>query len=815
MIFLVDLMVAPVTLVLEDVVKLLHVVLILWDHYTLTVQEQAREMLVHLIHELIASTIEDDTPVGARQSIEDFVELIRRNAPSVIWDYEDNTSGDDEPDASRVPQSMARVTREVVNFFNLAYDSIGELWSKVALNWATSCPVRHLACRSFQVFRCISTSLDSRMLADMLARLSNTIADEETDYQTFSMEILTTLKVIIISLTPSDLMRYPQLFWTTCACLSTIHEQEFMESIGMLEKFLDKVDMGDPILIKKLIESQPPKWEGGFGGVQNLVYKGLKSSELLDATLSLLHRLTGLPDNELVGDSNRLLLATLANLPHFLHQFDSDSALEPVMAERANRLANVAECHDFNRLAACLVGFANAQYKDERDFLQHIVSEIRLYYSPKQDVNSLVFLMGLLTNNATWFRIKLMSILCVSIPEIDMRRPEVTSHGPDLISPLLRLLQTDLCPQALEVMDHIMTVSGNPMERHHLRMSMASSSSSRAIRKEYERIQSLYGIPEPTGWSIPMPATQSSITRNNVHAVFYTCAETDHMEAQQSATPEVEFHAEEFSESYFPTIRADTMKSIDTQTDGNMGDIVSKLDSLDDFFEETETQTPSLTSMTDPPYRGYGASFADATANLYDQQTAPILHKSLARTASTSSFHNGLAESRPSTRLDGLMISSPPIGPGAMGGHPMRSAMHSRSITSPTNHLPSPNSNIVYGSIAPPNGFPEMTFFSDDDGDEENSDGDERISLKIAPRNTPTLGRKGSEGTPSLESMIRSGMRRLTGGSASAREKERQRDLLRAHQRTMAQTALSPRVPKVPAEYLTGSMSNPTSPGQT
>ena len=53
MIFLVDLMVAPVTLVLEDVVKLLHVVLILWEHYTLTVQEQAREMLVHLIHELI------------------------------------------------------------------------------------------------------------------------------------------------------------------------------------------------------------------------------------------------------------------------------------------------------------------------------------------------------------------------------------------------------------------------------------------------------------------------------------------------------------------------------------------------------------------------------------------------------------------------------------------------------------------------------------------------------------------------------------------------------------------------------------------
>ena len=111
------------------------------------------------------------------------------------------------------------------------------------------------------------------MLADMLARLSNTIAEEETDYQTFSMEILTTLKIIISSLSPQDLMRYPQLFWTTCACLNTIHEREFMESLGMLEKYLDKVNLGDPAVVAKLKENQPPKWEGDFDGIQVLIYK--------------------------------------------------------------------------------------------------------------------------------------------------------------------------------------------------------------------------------------------------------------------------------------------------------------------------------------------------------------------------------------------------------------------------------------------------------------------------------------------------------------------------------------------------------------
>ncbi|KAH8700802.1 putative cell morphogenesis protein [Talaromyces proteolyticus] len=814
MIFLVDLMVAPVTLALDDVVKLLHVVLILWDHYNLTVQEQAREMLVHLIHELVASKIQDEAASDSRKAIEDFVESIRKSETSMIWEYEDNTGKDEDDEGAKVPTAMALVTREVVNFFSLTFDDIGDSWSKEALSWATSCPVRHLACRSFQIFRCISTSLEPRMLADMLARLSNTIADKETDYQTFSMEILTTLKVIISSLAPGDLMRYPQLFWTTCACLNTIHETEFIESIGMLEKLLDRIDMSDANVVSTLMENQPPLWEGGFSGIQDLVYKGLKSSKSLYGTLSLLHRLIALPDNAIIGGSNRLLFAMLANLPHFLSQFDVEEC-DPKILDRADLLGKVAERYGLEGLAACLIGLANTQWKKEQDFLQHIVSEIRSHYFPEQEVYSLVFVMGLLTNTTTWFRIKVMSILCALIPEMNMRRSEVTCHGPDLISPLLRLLQTELCPQALKVMDHIMEVSGNPLERQHLRMSMASSSSSRAIRKQYERVQSLYGIPEPTGWSIPIPASQSANTRHNVHAVFYTCAEADRTEAQRVATPEVEFHFDEYNESYFPSMRADTMQSIDTQTDGNMGDIVQKLDSLDDFFDETDGVDSSFVMISG--LRGFPGNFVDTPASLYDQQTAPILRKSLARTPSSSSFHNGLAEtSRPPTRLDGMLnLGSPPLSqtsaavPGL--GATIRPAMHNRSVTSPANHLAHHKSSL---STTIPT--MEATFFSDSELEEGFSDVDERTGGFQGPARSAssTTARKGSETAPSLESMIRSGMRRLTGGTASARDKERQRDLLRAQQRAAVQTANSPRVPKVPAEFLTGSVNSPTSPGQ-
>ncbi|CAI7658903.1 unnamed protein product [Penicillium discolor] len=809
LIFLVDLMVAPVTLALGDVVKLIHIVLILWDHYTGTVQEQAREMLVHLIHELIAAKLEDDAPVGARQSVEDFVESIRKSDPAVVWEYEENHGKEEEIDDRRVPASMASVTRDVVKFFSFAYEGVGDLWAKEALNWATSCPVRHLACRSFQIFRCISTSLDSRMLADMLARLSNTIADEETDYQTFSMEILTTLKIIISSLAPSDLLDYPQLFWTTCACLNTIHETEFIESIGMLEKFLDRVDLSDPVVVANLIEGQPPNWEGGFDGLQDLVFKGMKSSESFDRTLDLLHTLSGLPNNDLIGDGTRHLFTVLANLPHFLQCF-KEGFSDPKPIARASILARVAENERCPRLAASLFGFANQQYKTAGVFLNHIITEIKSYYFPKLDFQCLIFLMGLLTNTTDWFRIKTMRILCVLIPEVDMRRNEVTCHGPDLISPLLRLLQTDLCPQALEVLDNIITVSGNPMERQHLRMSMASAASSRAIRKEYERIQSLYGIPEPTGWSVPMPATQSNMTRHNVHAVFYTCVEAEDRQQEDAMTPGVAFHADEYSDSFFP-MRADTMKSIDTQIDGNMGDIVQKLDSLDDFFEDTDTITPVLNPIAPPMLRGFTGNYVDTNAHLYDQQTAPILRESLARTGSTSSFHNGLAESRPPNfRFDGPGVYSPVTAIPPNGSQILRSGSHTRSVTSPANNL-----YVHTASNAPnatlPAGFSDSAFLSDEDPDEVHSDLEERPVTKKAITPPAPMIRSATDGPHSIESMIRSGMRRLTGGAAN-REKERQRDLLRAQHRAIVQTANSPRVPKVPEEYLSAPTSHPASP---
>lgn len=786
LILLVDLMVSPVQLEAENLPLLLQVVTVLWDHYIPLVQEQAREMLIHLIHELVVSKIDDETTIPAKKSIEDFIESIRRHDSAVVWAYEDNNGKVDDQD-NKVPGGMEVLTTEVVKNFEVTYPGIQEQWAKLSLTWATSCPVRHLACRSFQIFRCILLSLDQPMLADMLARLSNTIADDDPDVQTFSMEILTTLKTLIVKLEPTELASFPQLFWTTCACLDTINEREFLEALGMLEEFLSKLNLADASVRKLLMDGRPPRWDGRFEGLQSLVYKGLRSSKCLDLTMKTLNELVRLPSDELIGDNSRLLFAVLANFPRFLNAMDQPS-VDTESIQSAGVLAEVAEARGCVTVARALSGFAASRYRSSKDFVAQLVSALRESFFPQWEFGSLTFLMGLLTNSIPWFKLKTMRILCSVIPDIDMRKPEIASHGPDLISPLLRLLQTEFCMQALEVLDQIMTMAGTSMDKHHLRMSMTRSTS-KAIKKEYERTQSLFGIPEESGWSIPMPAKHAETTRANVHAAFYMCQSVDDLNEEPVPTPEVEFHVDDFQYGYFPAPeRTETMMSDEARADGNIGDLVLKLDSLDDFFEDSlASPTSDGRSSRTITEAGFSAEGFESGAQLYDEQTLPILHQSLARTSSSASFQNGFAD-RPSAGRNDAAFNA--MNPGAFNlspNAPTRPSLHSRSITSPSAGA---SGNLQSNAT---------TYLSDEDYTEElfSDEDDERAKAAGA-----------GESSFFLENMIRpiahgtrSGMRRLTAGRS--RDNERLRDTLRAEgRRGISQPPRSPRVPKVPSAYL-------------
>jgi hypothetical protein len=407
-------------------------------------------------------------------------------------------------------------------------------------------------------------------------------------------------------------------------------------------------------------------------------------------------------------------------------------------------------------------------------------------------------LLGLLMNKMDWMKINTMEVLCIVLPEIDMRKPDMVSRGPDLISPLLRLLQSEFCPQALRVLDFVlnlnMTTMPTPFEKQHMRMSMAGSHSSRGYKKQFEKTQSLYGIPEESGWSIPMPAHHSHLTRANVHAVFYTCGNLQDGDIPDTATPKIEFRHEEFPFSPLSDYRTATMTSEDTRGDSHIGELVMKLDSLDDFFEddddaETLTDLPNFTTAssryTNGPYTN------DSRENLYDQQTAPILHKSLTRNASVTSFQSGfMSEVKLSPARDpGVMT------PGAFNSFAAsmvptsnaqyRPGLHSRSVTSPS----APNQDQRISPTISTTALDELSeAFSDDEYASGRGSSTDKGTFSLENVAKPVAH--------DTRSRIRSGMRRLTGGGGDAKDGARTREAIKLALQK------SPQVPKVPNIYL-------------
>ena len=814
LILLVDLMVSPVTLDGERTDKvplLLQAVIMLWDCHTPLVQDQAREMLIHLIHELVISKIDDDVPTTpSKGEIEELIESIRRSDPDIVWGYDDNRGKIHDRD-NKLPSGMEILATKVASTFAVTYPSIQEEWSRLSLIWAASCSVFHLACRSFQIFRCISTSLDEPMLGNMLARLSSTIANDEPDHQTFSIEVLTTLKTLISKLDPMNLLNFPQLFWTACASLDTTNELEFVELLAMLDELLMKLDLGNPKVIRILFDGQPRDWEGTFEGLQPLVYKGMRSSNCLDKTLATINKLVQIPSGDLVGNDNRLLFAVLANFPSFLQAMEQPN-LDPAVAETANTLALIADGQGCEGITAVLSAFASSRISSS-EFLLQLVAALRDNFFPYWDFQTLKFLMGFLTNSIPWFKSQTMKLLCVIIPEIDMRNPEIAQHGPDMISPLLRLLQTEYCMDALKVLDRVMTMTGTSNDAEHLRMSMFGGRTSKAQRKEFADKPNLFGIPEDSGWSIPMPAKYKETVQHNVHATFAMC--DMRLDAESGApgtdaeTPELEFgefhndegdHFEYFDFQHPGLERADTMMSDEVNMNGHIGDLVSKLDSLDDFFDDI--QSPTSDGRSSRTITEFNGDF-DGGAELYEEQTLPILAESLGGQGGHPNLQNGFADmhSRPplgsgfnpggfnSINPGAFNMMSPSSGnPAHLGAALGRPSMHSRSVTSPSAPSPYP---------------PE--FSDDEHGPGVFSDGDQDIPRAnhfagpTASGNESDSGFSFGEGASSLSHRGVRAVRRLTGGRT--RENDRSREVVRA----MAGPR-SPRVPRVPREYLAHAM---------
>ncbi len=639
LIFLVDIFTVSNDVMGNNLPLLLHVSFVLFDHYLPIVQNQAAAMLIHLIHGLTTP----DEPA----SVEAIKMIKKHSIKTPIWTYDDLNS---EKNGIKTPKDMDDLVKKVLEAFASTVPDLREQWSHVSLTWATTCAVRHIACRSFQLFRSLLTYLDQSMLKDMLHRLSNTISDETSDIQGFSMQILMTLHTVTTELDSEKLIDFPQLFWTSVACLSTVCEQEFIEVLNILEKFVSKIDLDTAETVSCLISTFPAEWEGKFDGIQPLILIGLRSANTYDHTLRLLDKLDHLQNSKIIGGSNRLLLSFLANAPRLLYTFNEKGpGITQKVIDAANQLTVMADAENMGGMSRITTSVAENRFRSKEDFLSQSVQVIQQYFS-EYDAETLVFLLGLLSNKIDWVKIETMELLKHYFPLVDLQREEFAGVGADLISPLLRLLLTDYADKALEVLDKTVSISGSQMDKDILRMSLGN----KTLRKEYEKAPTLFGIPDESGWAISMPAVTSMTTRHNVHAVFLNC-EVPFNTEEVTPNEEIQFHMEEYYVPPMPVDDGDQVSSSGGDRDASLSHMWAALDNLDNFFTASisgVSNTPattvhghSYTTSVDTRYSNDSSIMpVESAPQIYDKSVSDIFSK-LARSPSAASFRKSLADS--------------------------------------------------------------------------------------------------------------------------------------------------------------------------
>ncbi|XP_045531819.1 protein furry isoform X2 [Pieris brassicae] len=136
--------------------------------------------------------------------------LASRPTHMPLWQYEDITA---KVWSLRSCQQIATILNHVLRIFreSLPHALISERWAQTALQLGLSCPSRHYAGRSLQVFRFIGVAMTGRMVSDILSRLVETVAEQGEDMQGYVTELLLTLEAAVDSLEsnfrPLDYMR--------------------------------------------------------------------------------------------------------------------------------------------------------------------------------------------------------------------------------------------------------------------------------------------------------------------------------------------------------------------------------------------------------------------------------------------------------------------------------------------------------------------------------------------------------------------------------------------------------------------------------
>ncbi|KAI0032600.1 cell morphogenesis N-terminal-domain-containing protein [Vararia minispora EC-137] len=540
---------------------LLHGIFTHLDHRLLFVREASQRLLSQVLRAWIPGYDElpDRLSLPSRTALKEAILKLEQEIQTQLW-HENDTPTQSEA-------KMQSICSQVVQILEPLYKNLRQQWGSLAVLWGTSCSIRGIAYRSLQLFRALMHVSTQNDMAMLLGRLSNTVAAVDEGVQLFSAELLQTLTALT-DCPGADASLLPQIFWCACACLSTTVETEFLKVVTLLQTVIARLDLDNPSTIQTVLSQSPLDWVGPTS-LQGALLVGLRSSNTSDSTFKMLQCLSKFSDSRLIEPTVGRIrdLYTIA-LPWCLNAMAEDKIEEALIAF-VEDVAILAEQEDKPNLGRILTSFVKGRFRTKDDFLRQSVAGLREHYGGDDWTAVIYTLLSLVLNQQSWLRLSSLQILKVLFQQRDTRHP-IEVMGSELLMPLLRLLETDLAPQALEVLEEPITVSsGGLPAKQVLRMSMVM----KPLRKdrEAESIGKFFGVPESSGWCVAQPEQRREMCRANVMAVFDTCK-------VPSRPSQIDFEPEDVLHLAEPDPLED-----------DLGNLVQNLHELSTFFQDDYT----------------------------------------------------------------------------------------------------------------------------------------------------------------------------------------------------------------------------------
>ncbi|KAI9341019.1 cell morphogenesis N-terminal-domain-containing protein [Zopfochytrium polystomum] len=520
---------------------LVHIAVMQLDHHISLICDQMRLLLLNLVYITFA-----DSGI-VHKDVDALILKLNLREGRRMWAYEDiRPNGETIHSASQ----LSDLVREVVAAFNLYDEGIRVEWVKTALKYAVSCPVRHYACRSLQIFRSLNSDVSLRNLGEILYRLSATVSDSSSkEVQGFTLELFQTLQHICSSNDSQFSKIFPQLFWAAIAGLYSPSEWEYIQSANMLELILQRLDLQDKKTVNQLLINLPAKWKGSFIGIQPLLLQGLSSSKAEKVCLKLVKLLLAVDDDSIVDKSSyRALMSVLAFVPRLLQGFESDPSSDggreigltlPECLSVAEQLAKLSQKRAHPSLSRLLQSYAKQRFRTKDDFLQQFAYILKDYFFASSELQAVQILGIMFANSIPFYRKMLLRLFKLVLPHASENLWKMGNSKfldgvtflnleEDIILPLTSLLGSNLNDDARAALDELMKRAVNlsePTLRH-----ITGGRSINRILKDGWGMPKHPGQPSPENsenqWRARDFQKLAKITRYNLAGVASTCAAT-------------------------------------------------------------------------------------------------------------------------------------------------------------------------------------------------------------------------------------------------------------------------------------------------